>query len=135
MNQYELLARRRVVSAFIEADKFGLVIKRALAPVKTEAGGYAPSTQPPLTLPSQRARVVLNKRRYTAGIVNSEAGDIPHTDYLLIGMHTLDLAAEDEFIYQGENYKVVGIYEARIESTLAGIEMVGKRNRNDVLVG
>ena len=135
MNQVELVMRRRNVSAFIEADKFSLNVKRAQAPVKTEAGGYAPSQQPPLALPSQRARVVLNKRRYTAGIVNSEAGDIPHTDYLLIGMHTLDLEAEDEFTYQGENYKVIGIYEARIESTLAGIEMVGKRNRNDIFVG
>ena len=50
-------------------------------------------------------------------------------------MHTLNIEAEDEFIYQGENYKVIGIYEARIESTLAGIEMIGKGNRNDAFVG
>jgi len=133
MNQTELIMRRRTVSAFIEADKFALVITRALPPVKTGAGGYAPSTQPPNTLSSQRARIVLNKRRYTAGIVNSEAGDIPHTDYLLIGMNTLNLEKEDEFDYVGDHFKVIGIYEQRTESTLAAIELLGPRNRNDVL--
>jgi hypothetical protein len=133
MNQTEMVMRRRTVSAFIDADKFSLVVTRALPPVKTEAGGYAPNVQPPTVLPPQRARVVLNRRRYTAGIVNSEAGDIPHTDYLLIGMHTLDLQNEDEFDYRTDHYKVIGIYEARIESTLAAIELLGPRNRNAVL--
>lgn len=130
MNTMELAMRRKNVRAFIDADRFPLVVSRAPERIKnTETGGWImPSTRTPL--PSQRARIVQNVRRYTAGIVNSEAGDIPHTNYLLIGMHTLDLQVTDEFEWLGETYHVVGIFKARRESTLAAIDLLGVENRN-----
>lgn len=130
MNQYELVMRRRNVRAFIAADPISLVIERPGEPTKNPAtGGYVPS--PGTTLQAQTARIVQNKRRYNNGIVNSEAGDIPHTDYLLIGMHTLNVEVNDAFIWQGEYYKVTGIHEARDESTLCSIDLLGKKNRHE----
>lgn len=126
----ELIVRRGLVKAFIEADKIGLVLFRAPEPTKTAAGGYVrgPATQ--VGDKAQLARIVQNKRRYTNGIVNSEAGEILHTDYLIVGMHTLDLAVDDTFVWLGENYHVTGIYKARTESTLASIDLLGATNRN-----
>lgn len=128
MNQTELIMRRRNVQAFIDADPFILEVTRAVAPVKnTATGGYI--AQPDVTLDPQKARIVQNVRRYTAGLVNSEAGEIPNSEYRLVGMHTLDLEPNDKFKWLGENYKVLGIHEARQESTFAAIELLGPDNR------
>lgn len=128
MNRVELIMRRRNVKAFIEADPVIIEFSRNGESVKTAAGGYVRSA--PASLPPQMARIVQNKRRYNNGIVNSEAGDIPHTDYLLIGNHTLDIAEEDEFTWLGEYYKVTGIHKARTESVLASIDLLGEVNRH-----
>lgn len=129
MHQTELIMRRRNVLAFIKADPISLVITRPGAPLKNnETGGYIKSDD--TTLPPQLARIVPNRRRYFPGLVNSEAGDIPKTDYLLLGMHDLDLAKEDTFVWMGEHYKVDGIHEQRIESTLAAIMLRGPINRH-----
>lgn len=127
MNQVELVMRRRNVRAFIDADSFSLVVTRAADPDKTAAGGYTRGSIS--TLSSQTARIVLNKRRFNNGIVNAEAGDIPNTDYLLIGMQNLDIEEEDEFDYQARHYKVTGIHHLRTESTLCSIDMLGPSNR------
>lgn len=126
MNRTELIMRRKNVWAFIQADPIVLVLTRNGDPVKTAAGGLVKTA--PETLPPQTARIVLNKRRYNPGVVNSEAGDIPHTDYLLIGMHTLDIETEDSFEYRGEFYKVIGIHNQRTESVLASIDFLGPKN-------
>lgn len=129
MNPVELLMRRRVIRAFILADPIALVIRRAANATKnTKTGGYVASTKTPL--PSQTARLVLNKRRYNRGLVNSEAGDIPHTDYLLIAEHSVDIEEEDEFTWKGEHYKVMGIHKQRVESILASVDMLGPDNRD-----
>lgn len=130
MNAMELAMRRKNVRAFINADKFPLIVERAAEPVKNLATGGFISNGARANLPSQVARIVQNVRRYTAGIVNSEAGDIPHTNYLLIGMHTLDLQVTDQFHWLGETYHVVGIFKARTESTLAAIDLLGEVNRD-----
>lgn len=131
MNPMELAMRRKNVRAFIDADPFPLVISRAAERVKNpETGGWVLPTPSRTPLSGQRARIVQNVRRYTAGIVNSEAGDIPHTNYLLIGMHTLDVKVDDEFEWLGETYHIVGIFKARRESTLAAIDLLGVENRN-----
>ncbi len=127
MNAIELMMRRRNVLEFIKADPITLVLTRKAAPAKTAAGGYTRDTPEPIT--AQRARIVQNRRRYNPGIVNAEAGDIPHTDYLLLGMHTLDVEVNDEFKWIDENYRVTGIHKARTESTLCSIEMLGPDNR------
>lgn len=128
MNPVEMLMRRRNVRAFIDADSFILVVVRPQPSIKNPGtGGYI--AQPDDTLQPQTARIVQNVRRYTAGLVNAEAGDIPNTEYRLVGMHTLDLEPNDKFTWLGENYKVVGIHEARQESTFAAIELLGFDNR------
>lgn len=131
MDKIELIMRRRSVYAFIDADPIDLVVSRNLPPVKNElTGGYAPNPASPLVLDSQVARIVQNVRRYTDGIVNAEAGDIPDTEYRLIGRHDIDLQVDDEFVWLGEHYRVTGIHVARTESTLAAIDLAGKKNRN-----
>jgi len=127
MDAIELLMRRRNVHEFIRADKIEVVFTRKAASVKTDAGGYTPGA--PETLEPQTVRIVLNKRRFNRGIVNSEAGDIPHTDYLLIGDHNLDIQVEDRFVYQGDNYHIVNLFDSRTESVLASIDLLGKDNR------
>lgn len=129
MNHAELIMRRVNVREFIKADAISLVITREPAPVKnTETGGYLLGTDIP-PLDAQVARIVPNRRRYTNGIVNAEAGDIPHTDYLLIGNYNLNVEVNDTFPWQGEKYQVTGIHEQRRESTLCSIDLHGKVNR------
>lgn len=126
MNHTELVMRRRNVLAFIQADPVQVAFTRDSPPTKSAAGGFLQGT--PTTLPLQQARIVQNKRRYNNGLVNSEAGDIPHTDYLLIGMHTLDVQVGDRFTWLGEHYAITGIHEARTESHLCSIDLFGKPN-------
>lgn len=127
MKQTELIMRRRVVKSFIKADSVLISVSRKAVPQKSAAGGY---TQGIISvIPPQQARIVLNKRRFNNGLVNSEAGEIPHTDYLLIADHAKDFKADDEFVWLGENYKIVALYGARTESILCTIDLLGPTNR------
>lgn len=128
MNTVELLMRRRNVAEFIQADPVFVSFHRKGESTKTAAGGYIPG--PEVVIPPQQARIVQNRRRYTAGLVNSEAGDIPNTDYLLVAKHTLDIAENDAFEWLGEHYQIDGIFGLRQESVLAGITFFGGENRN-----
>lgn len=83
-----------------------------------------------LDLPPQEGRLVLNKRRFNAGLVNSEAGEIPHTDYLLIMEYNKDVAQDDEFEYNGNYFTVTGIFGNRVESFLCSVEFRGPKNRD-----
>lgn len=130
MNSTELLMRRRNVHAFVDADSIDLVVNRPAPPTQSAAGGWLKSA--PTSLPPQQARIVLNKRRYTNGLVNSEAGEIPHTDYLLIADHDKDFQVDDSFLYLGINYKITGIYTARVESILASIDLLGPDDHNGI---
>lgn len=127
MNQTELIMRRRNVLAFIQADPVSIAITRDGEPVKTAAGGFVQS--PGETLAPQQGRIVQNKRRYNNGLVNSEAGDIPHTDYLLIMTYDKDVAVDDRFTWLDEHYVVTGIHAQRQESILCSIDFFGKANR------
>lgn len=133
MNPVELLMRRRNVSAFIYADPIQLVVSRKTEPTKTDTGGYIPGT--PEVLEPQTARIVHNTRRYKNGLVNTEPGDLPDTDYLLIGLHTLDVKVDDEFQWEDLQgiegfYKITGIHPWRKESTLCSIQFTGPKNRD-----
>jgi len=128
MNRVELIMRRRTVQAFIKEDPVTISFTRLGEPTKSGAGGWIKGE--PTTLDPQEARIVQNKRRYNNGIVHSEAGEIPHTDYLLIGVHTLDIQNEDTFTWLGENYHVVRIFTARTESVLATIDLLGPGNHH-----
>lgn len=132
MNPVELMMRRRNVDAFEKADPIVLVILRAPEPTKTAAGGWIQGDPEPLPAPfdNQSARIVHNTRRYKNGLVNSEAGDIPDTDYLLLGAHTLNVEVDDEFIWRGDNYKITGVHPWRFESKLCSIQFSGPPNRS-----
>lgn len=119
--------RRRNVDAFIKADPVSLTVTRPGTISTTAAGGRVRNA--PTTLSPQQARIVQNKRRYNPGIVNGEAGSIPHTDYLLIARYNANFEENDEFVWQGETYRIVGINELRDESLLASIELLGTPNR------
>lgn len=128
MNNAELVMRRRNVKAFIQADPVSVAISRKAEPIKSAAGGYTQGT--PTVLAPQQARIVLNKRRFNNGIVNSEAGDIPHTDYLLIATHDKDFRVDDTFVWLGQNYSITGLHKNRTESILCSIDLLGADNRN-----
>jgi hypothetical protein len=130
MDRVELLMRRRNVKAFIDADPVRISIVRHPTPVKNpDTGGYVIPEGDVPPLPWQTARIVQNVRRYTDGLVHAEAGDIPNSEYRLIGMHTMDIEVDDTFTWLGEWYKVTGIYEARQESVFAAIDLLGHENR------
>jgi hypothetical protein len=126
------MMRRRSVYAFIAADSSDLVLTRKRPAVKNEeTGGYLRSPEEPLVLDPQIMRIVQNVRRFTDGLVNSEAGDIPNTEYRIIARHDADIEVNDTFTWLGEHYYVSGIHVARTESILAAIDLLGKQNRND----
>lgn len=127
MKQTELIMRRRVVKSFIKVDSVLISVSRKAVPQKSGAGGYTQGAA--LVIPPQQARIILNKRRFNNGLVNSEAGEIPHTDYLLLAEHTKNFKADDEFVWLGENYKIVALYGARTESILCTIDLLGPTNR------
>ena len=126
MNPTELKMRRRVVQAFIKADPVQVTFNRGGDPNRTAAGGVTRGPATPL-LP-QQARIVQNRRRYDNGLVNSEAGYIPNTEYLLLGMHTLDVEVDDSFEWAGDTWKVTGIHPTRTESKLCSINYLGAPN-------
>jgi hypothetical protein len=126
MNPVELIMRRRVLGAFIDADPVEIVLTRAGTVSLTAGGGTVRGA--PTTLSSQRARIVQAKRRYDNGLINSEAGYIPHTDYLLLGRHTLDIAKDDTFTWRGDTWTVTGIHPTRTESFLCSIDFLGPPN-------
>lgn len=127
MDKTELIMRRKNVRAFIDADPVFIDVIRKTPPVKNpNTGGYTKGVNE--TLPTQKARIVQNVRRYTAGLVNAEAGDIPDSEYRLIGNYNLDLKANDTFMWLGEHYTVLGIHTARQESVFAAITLRGPEN-------
>lgn len=128
MNKIELMMRRKAVAAFIKADPVFISVTREGLPVQSAAGGYTPGT--PETISPQQARIVQNRRRFNNGIVNSEAGDIPHTDYLLLAEFNKDFKVEDTFVWQDELYKITGWHKARTESLLYSIDLLGAPNRD-----
>lgn len=135
MNHVELLMRRRNFLAFVKADPVSVQFIRKDAPEPDAAGGFKASSSPATPLQPQQARIVHNTRRYKNGLVNAEAGEIPLTDYLLLGVHTLNVEVDDQFEWddlQGNAgwYKITGIHPFRHESTLCSIEFVGPVNRN-----
>lgn len=126
MNRVELIMRRRAVGEFIRADPVEVIITRPGELIETAAGGSVRGASSPLA--PQQFRIVQNRRRYDNGLVNSEAGAIPHTDYLLIGIHTTDVQVDDEFEWRDNFWRVTGIHPTRTESKLCSIDFLGPRN-------
>lgn len=126
MNQTEMLMRRRNVGAHIDADPVSIQFSRKGPSTRTAAGGLVPGVTS--TLAPQRAAIIQGKRRYDPGLVNAEPGEIPDTQYLLLGRYNLDVQVDDTFFWRGDRYKVVGIHPTRTESVLAAIDYDGPVN-------
>lgn len=123
MNRSELIMRRRNVKAFIDADPTDAIFSRVTR-VATAAGSWTESD--PIPLPdSQRVRIMDAKRRYTTPFVNTEAGDIPLSPYILIGRHDMDIQPHDTLVWRGTTYKVASVHPDREERTVAGIDNLG----------
>jgi len=126
MDRIELIMRRRVVGAFIDADPVFITVTRDLPPTRTAAGGLTSTPGPPL--PVQKARIVQNIRRLSPGLVNTEAGEIPDDTFLLIGRHSLDIQVDDTFLWRGLKYRVDRVHPFRFESTLCVLDFDGGPN-------
>lgn len=127
MDRAELIMRRKNVAEFIKADSRSINIRRMSEPYRSPAGGTLPGKEE--TLSPQVVRIVQNVRRYTAGLVNAEAGDIPNGLYVLVGRYNLDLKRDDVFEVEGEEYIVLGLFGLRKESTLATLDFYGPKNK------
>ena len=127
MEWAELIMRRKNIAEFILADSLKIEITRQSKPTRTAAGGTKPGKVE--VLPEQRVRIVQNVRRYTAGLVNAEAGDIPQSLYVVLGRHTADIKPDDVFEAGGEKYLVLGTNKIRKEEyTLGTLENQGPAN-------
>lgn len=122
----ELRLRRKNVRAFILADSVNISICRPGEKVKTEAGGTV--RKPPYSLPYQRARIIQPKRRFDDGLKDVEAGWLPNSDYLLLGLHTFNGEVDDWFYWLGGKYIIRGIHPNRTESFLASLDYLGPKN-------
>jgi len=124
MNRSELVMRRRNVRAFIDADPSDVLLHR-ITRVATDAGSWTETD--PLPLSSlQRVRIMDAKRRYTDPHVNTEAGAIPLSPYIMIGSSTMDIQVDDSFTWLGDHFKVTSIHPDREERTVASIDYFGK---------
>lgn len=129
-SQVELMARRRLVAAFIKANPVTAAFTRAGVKVQTAGGGYTRGT--PTELEPQTFAIVPAKRRYDNGIINAEAGDIKESQWLLLGSHTLNVAVDDEFTWLDQHYYVTAVHPTRrgsgVESILCSIDYRGESN-------
>lgn len=126
MNRAELVMRRRNVLAFIQADPAKIELVRAGEVSKTAAGGKVRSAG--TSLAPQLGRIIPPKRRFDNGLVNSEAGSIPHSQWLLLGTHRFNGMVDDQFRWLGQNYRITAIHPTRTESFLATIDFTGPDN-------
>lgn len=131
-SRVELIVRRRLVQAFIDASPTTVTFIRPGEKVKTAAGGYIPGDGLPLS--PQKVFIGPSKRRYDTGIINSEAGHIIETELLLMGNYTLDVKVNDIFSTLGNNYFVKSVHPWRssgidgVESVLCAIDLRGPNN-------
>lgn len=127
MHFAELIMRRKNVTEFINADSVDITITRLGEPERTPSGGKKPGKTE--TLSPQTVRIVQNVRRYTAGLVNAEAGDIPNGLYVIIGRHNANIKRDDVFTAGGEKYIVLGVSKLRKEEyTLGTLDFYGNKN-------
>lgn len=122
IDRIELITRRRIVKAFIDADYADIQLERQVW-MKNERGARVKGE--PILLPPQRVRLIVSKRRYNTALVNSEAGNIEKYPYNMIGAHNMDVAEGDTFIHEDKHYKVETIEPDREERTLVALDFAG----------
>ena len=126
LSRVELVVRRRLVRAFIEANSVSIQFTRRQERVRTEAGGWTTTLSDPRQ--SQVATIIPSKRRFDNGLVNAEAGQLPRSEYLLMGLYNLDVEVDDTFTWDGAQYKITGILPNREERTLCSMNYEGPPN-------
>lgn len=97
---------RQNLKEFIKADPISLVLMRPTL-TKTAAGGYIKGASTPIT--RQTFRLVPFKRRLSESQVTSQMGNTQLLNYVLVGYWNANIRRDDEFEYNGDNYRVVSI--------------------------
>jgi hypothetical protein len=97
---------RKNLKAFIMADPRSIVVFR---PQKTETDNGSWTEGSPEELEPQIFRLTPMKRRLSGMEVTTQDGSIPIQDEVLVGFHTADIQADDEFDLEGDHYKVVQV--------------------------
>lgn len=106
MNRVELIVRRRLLKAFIDAQPVDITLVRRVR-VETPAGGW--TLEEPAEVPPQRFRLVPFKRRLTHQTEDNQDGSFPRLPYVLVGNWNADVQREDEFDMNGHRYRVVDL--------------------------
>lgn len=102
-NPTELRVKRRLLRAYLAADHVMLVLKR---PVFEDKAGGVRRTGEWNDVEPQMMRLVPILRRMAQFSRNTPDGRVIYYDYQLIGLHTADAKAQDEFTLDGKHYKV-----------------------------
>lgn len=127
MNRAELVVRRRLVKAFIDADPVDIVLTRT-SKVATRGAGFKQGT--PRDLDPLRGRIVPTKRRWTDPFVVIQPGDVIRYPFLFFCRFDADIEKNDEFEWNGEYFVIVSIDPKREERIQAGIDYLGKENND-----
>ena len=109
MDKFEQKMQHRQIEAFVDAEEISVELWRKDR-MELTSGGYGWGD--PYQLPAQRARLVPYKRRYTEIVVNTQYGDVPELQYLLIfPTPDANIKREDWFFHEGARYEVESIDE------------------------
>lgn len=119
--------QQRQLEAFVDAEEIQVELWRKDR-VELASGGYGWGE--PYQLPPQQARLVPFKRRYTQIVVNTQYGDVPELQYILVfPTPNADVKREDWFFYKGARYEVESIDEvSRLVRTAAEVIYKGTEN-------
>jgi len=97
---------RRVMEEFIKSDSRQIMLQRPTLE-KTPAGGFKKAAWN--VLPEQTFRLIPYKRRLTDLVRAMASGEIPHIQYVLVGLWNADVQRMDEFELDGAYYRVQGL--------------------------
>jgi hypothetical protein len=100
----ERIMGRRQVEAEIKSDPVNITISRRTK-VDDGAGGWTWSN--PTTLDPQEVTITTAKRRLSDMLQNTELGDVVRAPYVVIARHDADIRRDDEFLWNGDHFKVI----------------------------
>ena len=106
LDRMGLRVLRLNMDAYIKSDPIMLQIERRVRE-QTANNGWrmgAPQEKDP-----QQFRILPFKRRLSEFMVNTQDGEIPRADFILIGRWNVDIERWDSFMYNGDKYMVVSI--------------------------
>lgn len=130
-NPIENLVQRRLLRAFLDAERVEVVILRPTL-TKTAGGGLRKDT--PVKIPIQVFRLVPFKKRLTAMTRDTPDGNIINLPYVLLGYPDADVRAGDYFeVGDGVSiapgmYDVISIEPNRSYRTAVNVTFRGKND-------